>query len=235
LPSDETEQATKLPYLSLTTLTNYLDRLGEGPIPPRIDKSTLEKYSGGTQAVLLVTLRAMGFIDAAGRTQPSLHLAATSPDERKRLFREYAERTYAEQLELAQQTGTAQQLVESFASSGYSGSTLRKAIVFYLALVEYLGLPNSHLFRPPKQTLTGGGRRVQRRTALAPPVSKTPEPPPAHSGHHGQTRTVLIGDATRITITVDADWLGLPVETITSIRKAIADLEALETRPQDDE
>ena len=39
------------PYLSLTTLLNFLDRWGDGPIPPRIDKSALDKYSGGFQAL----------------------------------------------------------------------------------------------------------------------------------------------------------------------------------------
>lgn len=68
MPEDQIED--KAPYLSLTTLTNFLDRWGDGPIPPRIDKSALDTYSGGTQAVLMSTLRLMGYVGPEGEVLP---------------------------------------------------------------------------------------------------------------------------------------------------------------------
>lgn len=74
---------------------------------------------------------------------------------------------YACQLDLAEQNATSQMLFESFAGHGYTGSTLRKAIVFYLSLVEYLGLPNSPHFRAPKQSATPTAKRRFRLSRVS--------------------------------------------------------------------
>lgn len=221
----------KPPYLSLTTLNHFFDRWGEGPVPPRIDKSALDKYSGGTQAVLMSTLRLMSLVDGDGVVLPALRSAVASEADRKAILREWASQFYAEQVQLAEQNATAQMLHESFAKYGYSGSTLRKAVVFYLQLVEYVGLPNSPLFRAPKQSVTSSTKRRPRAAAPMAPATGT-----AH-GHElqspaapkGETTVVHINGLATITVIVDAQWMKLPVETITSMRKAIAELEALDT------
>jgi hypothetical protein len=43
----------------------------------------------------------------------------------------------------------------------------------------------------------------------------------------GDTTVIKIGSVATITVTVDAQWLRLPVETITTIREAVASLENL--------
>jgi hypothetical protein len=230
MPEDQIED--KAPYLSLTTLTNFLDRWGDGPIPPRIDKSALDTYSGGTQAVLMSTLRLMGYVGPEGEVLPPLREAIMSVEARKAYLDLWARRFYSRQIALAEQNGTAQMLQESFASFGYSGSTLRKAIVFYLQLVEYLGLPNSPLFRAPKQS---GTPTARRRVKPAAPATVPAPATPAPSAPRGDATVVRIGNLATITIVVDAQWMKLPVETITSMREAIAQLEALADDPGDDE
>lgn len=223
----------KPPYLSLTTLLNFLDRWGDGPIPPRIDKSALDTYSGGTQAILMSTLRNMGLVGPEGQVLPALRQAVTDPEYRREHLAGWAKRFYATQLELAEQGATAQMLQESFATYGYSGSTLRKAIVFYLALVEYLGLPNSPHFRAPKQGATAPSRR--RLKANRTPEQRIEEAfaPAPRRAPAGDETVVRIGDLATITISVDAQWMKLPVETITAMREAIGTLEALGTgRPE---
>lgn len=229
MPDDRLSE-DKPPYLSLTTFLNFLDRWGDGPIPPRIDKSALDTYSGGTQAVLLTTLRLIGYVDQDGRVLPPLREAVTTLDARKSHLEQWARQFYAKQLSLAEQNATAQMLHESFAEYGYTGSTLRKAVVFYLALSEYLGLPISPHFRPPKQSATPPGRR--RKAAPVAPVQRTeaPPPPPATTPTpRGETTVVQIGDLATVTITVEAQWMKLPIDTITSMREAIAKLEALDS------
>src|SRR5687767_752618 len=158
-PMPDEQPDNKPPYLSFTTLLNFLDRWGDGPVPPRIDKSALDKYSGGTQGILLSTLRLIGYVDPDGNVMTVLREAIDSPDARKAYLDRWARQFYARQLALAEQNATAQMLHESFAGYGYSGSTLRKAVVFYLALVDYLGLPNSPHFRPPRQSANATPRR----------------------------------------------------------------------------
>lgn len=226
----------RAPYLSLTTLLNFLDRWGEGPIPPRIDKSALDNYSGGTQAILMTTLRQIGYVDGDGRVTPALRESISDQAARKAHLTTWARRFYAEQIALAEEGATAGMLQESFAAHSYSGSTLRKAIVFYLALVEYLSLPNSPHFRAPKQSATPSNRkRLPRGRPTA--ASSTPADgahlngTTAHGVSYGdgETAIVRIGSLATITITVDAQWMKLPVETITTMRQAIAQLEALNT------
>ena len=112
---DDTEVEDKPPYLSLTTLLNFLDRWGDGPVPPRIDKSALDKYSGGTQGILMSTLRLIGYIDTEGLVLPPLREAVSDVEARKAHLDKWARQFYAVQLQLAEQSGTAQMLHESFA------------------------------------------------------------------------------------------------------------------------
>ncbi len=226
MPDEQNED--KAPYLSLTTLLNFFEKWADGPIPPRIDKSALDSYSGGTQATLLSTLRLIGYVNPQGQVLPSLRDAINDPAARKAHLDQWARWFYADQIALAENNATPQMLQESFAPYGYTGSTLRKAIVFYLALVEYLGLPNSPHFRAPKQ---GATPTAKRRPRIASPEPTRPGPVlvPNAPTPRGDVTVVHIDDLATITITVDAQWMKLPVETITSMREAIAQLEALDT------
>jgi hypothetical protein len=234
---DEQKAEDRAPYLSLTTLTNFLDKLGAGAIPPRIDKSAIDTYSGGTQSLLISTLKLMGYIDEDGRVLPQLRESAIDLDARKAWLQGWARQFYKEQLSLAEQNATPQMLHESFAAHKYSGSTLRKAIVFYLTLVDYLGLPNSPLFRAPKQSATPTSRRrppsQAAKRALA-KVTPTPPAPLATSTGRGEVTVIKIGALATVTITVDAQWMRLSVDTIMKMREAIADLEALGTVDQEE-
>lgn len=227
MPNEDTTPEDKAPYLSLTTLLNFFERWGDGPIPPRIDKSALDRYSGGTQAVLMSTLRLMGYVDENGVVLPALREAISDVAARKSHLESWARHFYADQLALAEQNATAQMLHESFAQYGYSGSTLRKAVVFYLALVGYLALPNSPHFRAPKQGATPTARRRIPHGSTTP----TPEPTPGPASSslpRGETTVVRINDLATITITIDAQWMKLPIDTITTMREAVASLEALD-------
>lgn len=227
MPDDPTLPEDKPPYLSLTTLTNFFERWGDGPIPPRIDRSALDNYSGGTQALLMTTLRQIGYVNGDGYVLPALREAVSNPVTRKVHLEQWARRFYAKQLRLAEQNATSQMLHESFATYGYNGSTLRKAVVFYLALVEYLGLPNSPHFRAPKQAATPTSRRRKAVPASRPESNLPPVYSPPPTEPKGEQTIVRIGSLATITVNVEAQWMKLPVETITAMREAIAKLEAL--------
>lgn len=228
MPTDDQEIEDRPPYLSLTTFINFLDRLGAGPLPPRIDKSTLDTYSGGTQAIMLAALRSMRLINPDGTVTPALREAVESDESRKAFLRAWARHQYARQIQLAGENATASMLHESFTDT-YQGSTLRKAVVFYLALTEYLDLPTSPHFKPPRQTKGNGARRriPRAKTASAAPLAEEPPSRGPANVPPGEVTTIKIGDTATLTIIVNAQWMKLPLETITKMRKAIASLEAL--------
>src|SRR5437016_5014057 len=98
------------PYVSWSTLMGLINRLGKGPMPPRIDKGYLDNYSGSTQSVLLSTLRTLGLISEDGTVTPELRQMATDEDARVAHARQFLERLYPEQIELAKKNATSQQL-----------------------------------------------------------------------------------------------------------------------------
>jgi hypothetical protein len=249
----DTDQATsdwKAPYVGYSTLRTFIDKkCGENPIPPRIDKTFIDNVAGGVQPLLMGALKVIGFIREDGTVNPLLNDAASSPDRRKEILRAWAEDFYAGQLELAGQNATAQMLFDSFSPAGITGSTLRKAVGFYLALVEDVGLPNSPHFKLPKQTPStakkkaprvdggGGGGSAEHDTPSTPPEFREPV---------GEKKIINLGEGGTIVIYADVKWLSLSTADFTKLRTALDDLDKLsspsappaapsEQRPAEDE
>lgn len=230
----------KPPYVAYTTLVGLIDnKLGTNPLPPRIDRGFLDSYAGSVQAMLLSTLRVMGLIDDQGNVLEPLRAATQQPGLRKSVFRAWAVEFYAEQQTLAGQNATAQMLHESFAKRKITGSTLRKAVVFYLSLVDDVGLDKSPHFKPPRQTNPSGGKPRKRPTptAVAEAVS-----PPSETSSSAETMVLQLGEAGTVTVSVDVKWLQLPMDKFTRLRQILAELEFLsdsdappEPRTQEDD
>ncbi len=165
-PSGTTWRA---PYMSYETLVNFFDKkIGDNPVPPRIDTQFLDNYAGSVRPLLVATLKTLGMLDDNSQVLEPLRQAVRSPDARKAVLRSWAEPFYAEQIALGKRHATAAMLWETFGKQGaLTGSTLRRAVIFYLALAKDIGLPVSAHFKSPK----------------APPSSrKTPRTPPPTNG-----------------------------------------------------
>ena len=235
---EDSGQEWRPPYLSYDTLVNFIEKkLAAAPLPPKIDRSYLDSMSGSVQAQIFGVLKMIGFLDAENRTQDLLSAALKSPDDRRAIFQQWATTYYAKQVELASANATAGMLAESFGPSKYTGSTLRKAIVFYLALSEDVGLPRSPHFRAPKQpTGTAGkvrpGRRATSGTSTgATGESRTDEPtanPGVQGNSGGERKAVHFGPAGTVTVDVQVKWLDLPDPIFLGLRKVVKDLEDLE-------
>lgn len=230
---DEKVDAWRAPYVSYETLVNFLERrLPERPLPPRIDPHFLDNYAGSVRPLLLTTLRTMDMLDDSNEVTETLRrVVAGGAEVRKQVMFNWAEVFYREQLELARANEVHSRLWDSFSRHDYSGSTLRKAVVFYLNLVEDLGLPNSPHFKAPKAQATGTGRRPRiirsKPTGLAgaerspgPLTSVTNQPP-------SERKVVRFGSSGVISIDVSIKWLDLPEETFVGLRRAIRSIEDL--------
>lgn len=155
---DATEKQTPerpgVPYLPFETFKSFIDGLSGGrPLPPRIDRSLMSGMAGGTQTLLLGTLTTFGLI-ADDRTVllPFRELVHADAEQRQEVMRRLLHQVYADPMKLSQQHATADQLAESFRLiSGYQGSTLRKAITFFLNMARYAQVELSPFFRAPAQ------------------------------------------------------------------------------------
>ncbi len=188
------------PYLPYGTLVNFLDnRVGGGAVPPRIDRTFLENYSGSVRPLIIATLKTIDMIDGDGNVLPLLKEAVRNPpDSRKAVLRSWAERFYRDQIELAKQNATPQMLWESFNAHGFNGSTLRRAVIFYLALSEDLALPLSPHFKSPKAPSSTGGAPRKRSSGKS-GISKSGSQPAAGTGGAG-TFVQTDGDTYKVTL-----------------------------------
>jgi hypothetical protein len=226
------DKAWRAPYMSYETLTNFFDKkLGDNPVPPRIDQHFLDNYAGSVRPILVATLKTMGMLDENNQVLGLLHEAVKSPDNRKAVFRAWAEDFYAEQIQLAGQHATAQMLWETFSKQGgLTGSTLRRAVIFYLAFSKDVGLPLSAHFKSPKAPPSA--QKSPRPSSSSPPPPADTETPESDSSVHDgasahERRNVTLGTAGTVEIIVNVRWLDLSDDQFTRLRKLIKDIESL--------
>lgn len=201
--ADEQDSFT-YPYISYATFKNFLLTLDPDALPPRIDRSLMVGMAGGTQTHLLQALRSFTLIGEGNQVKdPFIRMAgneAAFADAMRAILRHF----YAPQMELAEQQATTAQLMESFAPSGYTGSTLRKATTFFLHAAKDSGLPLSPHFRAPAATATSRSRRTSKAKAKPPVASAQAEPAPAAESHSIQLRS---GGA--VTLSCTTEFLAL--------------------------
>lgn len=174
------------PYVPWRTFENYLDSLREfgTSLPNVIDRDSMQTYSGATQSWLLSALRSLNMIDEKGVPRPRLtQIVQASPDDRKPLYRQLIEAEYLFLKEIDLRGATQRQLAGAFESTGATGDTVRKCMLFFIGMAKAAELPLSPLIqkagrRPSKG---GNGNRAKPR-AKTPQDPPPPSPPPGANG-----------------------------------------------------
>lgn len=179
-----------VPYTSFKTLLNTADRMKEeGGAPSRVDRSYLSNMPGGERGIFTTGLKALGLVTDDLEPTDDFHaLVEADEDGRKEIVGRIAERVYPGPLSLPKRA-TQQQLETSFREYGITGSTLRRAIGFFLAAADFAGIERSANWKLPKRE-----RPVKPKTPIAPTPKvedETPTPPkadppvlPPASGRH---------------------------------------------------
>lgn len=197
------------PYMSFETFRNFVQRLNPDAMPPRIDRSMMVGMAGGTQTALMQLLRQFELIGDSNEVREPLVRMSQSEDAFVDGLREILQRFYARQLAIGRQQGTPAQLAESFDESGYTGSTLRKAITFFLHAAKAAEVALSPHFRPPKASPSPSRARrtkVQKASELREALG-TQGPSPAAESH-----TIELVSGGTITVSCTASFLALTKE-----------------------
>jgi Family of unknown function (DUF5343) len=150
------------PYISFKTLTNLFERLQQTHLPPRIDRSYLDGMSGGYQTQVVAALRWLDLIGDNGETRPVLVALATKPESRPQVVAELLRSRYSSVFALSDANATQGQLEEAFRDFGVSGSTLRKAVAFFLHAARYAEISVSPHFKIPPALPPATGRPVRK-------------------------------------------------------------------------
>jgi hypothetical protein len=196
---NEDNQAKPPPYLSFTTLKNFLASLKNGAIPARIDKTLMVGQSGATQSYLMSSLRFFDLIDANGAPRPELKtLVMSEGDERKKIWKPIFEKGYEPIIgDLNLETATVGMLHEKFSAQGLAGETVKKCHSFFAAAAKEAGIPLAPQLEPNARGSGAGGRR---RKKVSPTVAKLnitdvddfTDPNPSDSTRKDKVSTLLL-------------------------------------------
>jgi uncharacterized protein DUF5343 len=165
------------PYTSFSTVVRLIERMSdEGGAPSRMDRSYLSKLPGGAQTIFLASCKTLNLIDEGMHPTPTLEaLIDASPEDRKKLVGDLVQKYYPGPLSLGDRA-TQQQLEEEFRKLGVSGSTLRKAVGFFLNACRFAGIDYSPNFKLPK--FTPNGSRSKRKNGVKVESFNPPPPEP---------------------------------------------------------
>jgi hypothetical protein len=186
----ENDAKTSTPvYVPYATLISSLENLRTHGIPGtgKIDKSIWDTQSGAIQGQLLIAFRFLGLIDDQNRVLQALPLLVrASQEERKVLLRKIIEEKYKSVVSLDLKTISQGQLEEAFRGLNVSGSTLVRAIRFFVKACQECGVPiskrvservrGSASTTPRKHKVPNGIKRQSEEIHTSSTVTASPRP-----------------------------------------------------------
>jgi hypothetical protein len=181
--SDEKQDRAAPAYIPWATFLNFINRLRETGMPTQINRSVITNLSYSTQAQLLAALRYLRLVDATGAPQRTLsQLVEANETDRKGIIKLLLEERYPfvfSTLDLSRTT--TEEIERQFRQVGITGSTVGRAVAFFLSAAESAGLTISPHVKKRTPTSNGAStpprqRRSRQRKRTGPGVAP-PTPP----------------------------------------------------------
>ena len=154
----ETKKNESPPYIAFSTFLSFIKGLAKTGIPSRIDKSLLRNMSGGNQSALLAALKWFNLIDDVGVHGENLAALVAAGDDVASVLRKLLPSAYKfmadGSIQLERATGS--QVEEKFRAYGLSGSTVVKAMAFFISACKEAQVPISAHVKLPKVSRPNG-------------------------------------------------------------------------------
>jgi len=147
-------------YVSWGAFVAFINKLREAGLPQRIDRSLMGNASGSLISSLMAAIKSLGLIDDAQRPTETMKALVSATDElRKPHYETLFRHTYtfvSDDPDFHLESATTAQLSQKFREQGTSGSTVVKAIAFFLSLAKAAEVKVSpHLKAPPSPRPNG--------------------------------------------------------------------------------
>lgn len=164
------------PYLSFTTLMNFVKSMREAVLPNRIDRTLLVGQAGGTQTYILSALRFLGFTEADGTPTQRFSRWNANPGDESEIFAEAIKESYPFFFngECNITAATEGEAIEMFGKHNLRGSTARKALTFFVSACEFGKIdisPHLKSGRPTGAGANNGGNKRPKKRKPSPGVS----------------------------------------------------------------
>jgi len=217
--------------VAFRTLLNFLDRLHEGGLPSRIDRSYWGPFLAGTNGgQLMIALRFLGLIEVpSGKpTEAIERVVRAEGNERKRALALLLRKAYepvfgSEDVSRA----TLGHLQEAFTKHYHlQGDTRRKALAFFIHACQYCDIPLASFVttrlkprRSPHLPGSGASKPAAKRSRQVPGAAAphtaaprqtdaTPTPSVALN-QVGMQRTIALRGGGTVSVTIDAGWFNV--------------------------
>ncbi len=173
-------------YVPWRTFINFINALRETGLPSQINRSVMTNLSYSTQAQLLAAMRYLGLINTDGAPQPILaRFVDTGEAEQAAIVGEILKNRYAfvfTALDLTR--ATMEELERRFKEAGITGSTVGRAVGFFLGAAEAAGIqlsPHIKKSAPSSPARRTNGRRRARSRLESLKPQETPPAAPAQA------------------------------------------------------
>ncbi len=162
--ADDSGVKTGPAYVPYKSFRNFINNLADIGIPARIDRSVVSNLSGSTQAMLLSALRFLKLTDDEGKPTKKLHELVEAGDKYGEVLAGVLTGAYPFLAEkgLDITKATLHQLEEQFKDYGLGGSTVDKAVAFFLTAAKDAGLSLSQHLKP-KRFRSGDAHKAKAR------------------------------------------------------------------------
>ncbi|WP_462370425.1 DUF5343 domain-containing protein [Oxalobacter formigenes] len=156
------EKKLSPPFVSHKSYTNFINTLRDyESLPDVIDKSLMPKSSGSQITAIMSALKYLGHIDETGKLTDSFKkYICASDEERKPIMAQLLRKNYDflfSDTNFDLSRATTGQVADKFRSLGISGSTVTKAISFFLAAAKDADVNISvHVKAPPPPRSSSG-------------------------------------------------------------------------------
>ena len=169
-------QQTTAPYASWSSFKTFLEQLADKGLPHRIDRTVMSKMSGATQSNMRVALEFLKLTDSDSAPTDALRVLVASHGKGEaweEALRDVVVAAYEPVIaDLSLETGTAEQLWQCFRERGnVRGSTLSRAVRFFLAALREAGVRRSRYFVAPRRPRPSRGKQG---VEVVPEITKAP-------------------------------------------------------------
>lgn len=242
--STERQQAPA--YVSFKSFNTFFnDRRDDGHVTTVVDRSLMSNFSGSTANELLAALKFLKLISESGEPQPTYENYVMGDDSaRVGLLSEMLKTAYPFVFEAASfnlERGTTAQMAELFRSQGVSGSTLSRAVSFFLAAAKQAGIKVSQNIKAPALPKNGSPSRKKEAPtlAVANPILQSSagnakEDAMTMSSNGVQHFEIPIPINRKVRITIPAEWSAADWDLFQTMLNAyIAGWKSLASKPKE--
>lgn len=211
--SEEAKQQTPA-YATYKSFINLINDLRDGPIPPHIEYSVVKGSNSG-KATMLASLKALDLIDGEKCPSDLFKSLVREKENYKKNLQTVLENAYPYLFDgtIDLTNTTTEQVAERFKSAGARGSTVSKAMSFFISAAKEAGIGVSARVKPPQPARSSNssrrgrnGNNTESNSGDTPLVNNATQP------SEGESRSVELSSGGTLTISASTGWLSLSTE-----------------------